>query len=154
MPPLPLSIDFPVRLNLLRSAIHDDGWLFARRTLLVLIWFGLATLTHIPVPQTAPGITGIDKVIHWIAYFPLGLLLPTSRIPGLRRGILCFGGIAAYGVLDELLQIPVGRTASVGDWLADVAGAGAGWWCNRCLHPETGKSAKAEYQSPVKSDET
>lgn len=135
-------------LNFLRSAIHDDRWLPARRTLLVLIWIGLATLTHIPVPPTAPGINGIDKVIHWIAYFPLGLLLPASRIPGLRRGIWCLGGIAAYGVLDELLQIPVGRTASVGDWLADVAGAATGWWGYRCLQPETGEFAKPERHSP------
>jgi VanZ family protein len=27
-----------------------------------------------------------------------------------------------YGAIDELLQIPVGRVCSLGDWLADAAG--------------------------------
>ena len=32
---------------------------------------------------------------------------------------------AAYGVFDELTQIPVGRDAEVLDWLADVSGSAA-----------------------------
>ena len=31
--------------------------------------------------------------------------------------------MVVYGVVDELLQTPVGRTADVKDWFADVAGA-------------------------------
>lgn len=30
--------------------------------------------------------------------------------------------LGAYGVLDELLQIPVGRIASIADWGADLLG--------------------------------
>ena len=93
----------------------------------------LAILTHIPVPQTAPEIRNLDKLIHLIAYFPLGLLLPTCRVPGCESKWVCLLVIALYGGLDELLQIPVGRTASVFDWVADVGGAALGLLTVRLL---------------------
>lgn len=46
----------------------------------------------------------------------------------LRRGhlIAVFAVLAVYAAIDELTQIPVGRTGSVNDWLADVVGAAIG----------------------------
>ena len=38
------------------------------------------------------------------------------------RLVAWVGVYAAYGAVDEWLQSHVGRTMSVGDWLADVAG--------------------------------
>ena len=35
---------------------------------------------------------------------------------------------AIYGVLDELTQTLVGRSADVADWLADMVGATVGIW--------------------------
>jgi VanZ family protein len=39
---------------------------------------------------------------------------------------LLFVLILTYATLDELLQIPVGRSAEWGDWLADGVGAALG----------------------------
>ena len=114
-------------MTLLRQLLTDDRWLPLRRGTLVAIWIVLATITHIPIPQSAPDIRNIDKLIHLIAYFPLGLLLPTCRVRGCQRGGVCLLVIALYGMIDELLQIPVGRTASVYDWIADMLGASAGF---------------------------
>lgn len=113
-------------MSLLRQLLTEDCWLSLRRGVLIAIWLVLAIITHIPVPQSAPDIRGIDKMIHLIAYFPLGLLLPNCRIRGCQGGGICLFIIALYGMCDELLQIPVGRTASVLDWVADVAGASVG----------------------------
>ena len=113
-------------MSLLRQWLTEDRWLSLRRGVLIAIWLVLAIITHIPVPQSAPDIRGIDKMIHLIAYFPLGLLLPSCRVRGCQRGGICLLIIALYGMCDELLQIPVGRTASVFDWVADVAGASVG----------------------------
>jgi VanZ family protein len=34
--------------------------------------------------------------------------------------------LAIYGVVEEMTQPPVGRVASIWDWIADVCGAGLG----------------------------
>ncbi len=112
---------------LLRQLLIDDRWLPQRRGALIVLWIVLAILTHLPVPQSAPQIRNLDKLIHMLMYFPLGLLLPTCRVRGCQSGWVCVLVIALYGIIDELLQIPVGRTASVFDWLADLAGAT--WGC-------------------------
>jgi VanZ family protein len=122
-------------MTLLRSLLTDDRWLTSRRRGLTAIWIVLAIITHIPIPQSAPDVRNIDKVIHLIAYFPLGLLLPTCQVRGCQRGAICLLIIALYGICDELLQIPVGRTASVFDWLADVAGASLGLAMTTRLFP-------------------
>lgn len=113
-------------MEFLRRLLQDDRWLSARRAMLVVIWLILATITHVPVPQSVQEIRISDKLVHLVAYFPLGLLLPSCRFRGLHRRWTCLAVIAIYGVLDELLQIPVGRTASVFDWLADLVGASSG----------------------------
>ncbi len=112
----------------LRQILIDDRWLTLRRVVLAVIWITLAILTHIPVPQAVQELRVSDKLVHCIAYFPLGLLLPTCRVRGTQRHWVCLLIVASYGILDELLQIPVGRTASVLDWLADVIGAALGVW--------------------------
>ena len=37
-------------------------------------------------------------------------------------GGLIFVVLGCYGIVDELLQIPVGRTCEVNDWFADLGG--------------------------------
>ena len=113
-------------MMVLAQLLNDPRWLRARRLTLVGIWIILATLTHIPVPASVPQIRYSDKLVHLIAYFPLGLLLPSCHVRGLSLRWKCVAWIAVYGVLDELLQIPVGRTASLFDWLADLLGATLG----------------------------
>lgn len=101
------------------------GWLLAA------YWIALFMATHLPpnVP-IVPG-TGGDKLAHLIAYATLAFLIATywqATAGWLGREhyfwivIIC----AAFGVVDELLQIPVGRYASTYDWLADFIGATLG----------------------------
>lgn len=104
-----------------------------RRWLSVLVlgyFMALFVGTHIPrVPQgLTPGLS--DKHLHFLAYGGLAFLIAArrscSRRMTWRHYAILWLIIAAYGALDELLQIPVGRDAEVADWLMDIAGAAAG----------------------------
>ena len=100
-----------------------------RRAILALLtvyWITIFVLTHIPpinLRETGVG----DKTAHVVGYFGLGVVLylwlwvrwPHRRLIGLWVISICM----AYGAVDELLQIPVGRHATVGDWIADTVGA-------------------------------
>ncbi len=80
-----------------------------------------------------PPVLGVDKLLHGMAYavlaasvihaFPSWGEWPGGRFAGIAVVLVCF----LYGVSDEFHQtfIPA-RTATVGDLLADVAGA-YGW---------------------------
>lgn len=120
-------------MTYVRQFLVDDRWLAQRRLLLAVIWISLVILTHIPVPQTVQGLGVSDKLIHLVGYFPLGLLLPVCRVPGCESWSRCLVVIAIYGILDELFQIPVGRTASAFDWIADVLGILLGLAVSRML---------------------
>jgi VanZ family protein len=60
--------------------------------------------------------------------------LSTGKLAGYQF-IFLWLACAAYGVLDELLQIPVGRTCDVRDWMFDIAGAATGLALFRFLRP-------------------
>jgi VanZ family protein len=93
---------------------------------LVLYWAGIFILTHIPV-QNLGGPKVNDKIAHFVAYAGLATLLYLAfwlRWPRLRAaGWAVIGICMVYGAADELLQIPVGRSAELADWIADTAGA-------------------------------
>ena len=110
-------------MSLLRQFLISDRWLTIRRSGLIAIWFTLVILTHIPVPRSVKGLQVSDKLVHFMVYFPVGLLLPTCRVRCCLDWWKCLLVIAICAALDELLQIPVHRHASVLDWLADVMGA-------------------------------
>lgn len=107
--------------------------LAVRTTNLVLAvyWLALFAGTHVPLPPELVDLPGGDKTLHFLAYFGLSVLLATA-LAGTRSGLTVshyagmLAGLALYGVIDELLQIPVNRTADAGDWLADLAGAATG----------------------------
>jgi len=94
---------------------------------LFVYWSTLFVSTHIPIPKDMlpPGVS--DKTMHYVAYAGLGFLLTVWRstkrhlpLKSLVSILLC---ISVYGIIDELLQIPVGRHADVLDWIADFCGA-------------------------------
>lgn len=98
------------------------GWILAA------YWIALFTATHLPprVP-ILPGGTN-DKLAHLAAYAILAFLIACywqvsagwlAREHFLSIVFAC----SAFGVIDEWLQIPVGRYASVADWVADTLGA-------------------------------
>ena len=88
--------------------------------------------THWPNPH--PIIAGgyVDKVLHFSAFFVLSVLVArTLQVHGfaLDRRVLfaAWGLLAFYGMIDELLQPPFGRSCELADWLADLVGAAAGF---------------------------
>lgn len=99
---------------------------------LVAYWCLIFTLTHIPV-QTAALPRHSDKLAHILMYSGLGFLLAAWFYSRGSRGWRLFVMVTAiasgYGVLDELLQIPVGRHADLFDWLADTIGGTIGYSC-------------------------
>jgi len=107
--------------------------------LLAVYWCLLFVATHIPKPPSLH-VQHIDKVFHFLAYAGLAFLLAWSlptipHHPILNILLAAFISIS-YGVVDECLQIPVGRTADILDWIADSIGAVSGlaayglmrWW--------------------------
>ena len=93
--------------------------------LLVIYWLALFTGTHVPkVPM--PHINNFDKVVHCSAFAVLAFLvawaIPT-RIDRAQWNVLIAAIVCVtYAAVDELSQMPVGRTADVYDWFADVLG--------------------------------
>ena len=93
---------------------------------LAVYWTALFIGTHVPLPAgTLPGDS--DKLAHLAAYAGLAFLLGMSvslRGTGMvRTCVIAFAVVAVYAVIDELLQIPVGRNADFYDCLADWIGA-------------------------------
>ena len=89
-------------------------------------WCLIFTATHIPIETTnLPAHS--DKLIHIVMYGGLSFLLSGWLAAKGKRGLRVVAAVlavtAVYGVVDELLQIPVGRHADVNDWLADCTGS-------------------------------
>ena len=94
-----------------------------------LLW-ALSSQSSLPQPE---GIFGFDKIAHFLAYAVLataaGLWISSGawRQRGWGRFLLIAGIAAAYGLIDEVHQSFVpGRNCSLGVWLADALGSGAG----------------------------
>lgn len=71
-----------------------------------------------------PGIPNIDKGLHSVLYGILLSLVVSAQIWKRGNLIRSFGLVLIYGIVDELLQIPVGRDADVVDFIFDMIGAG------------------------------
>ena len=95
---------------------------------LLIYWPGLFILTHIPVPQLARESGMSDKTMHVLAYLVLTFFFWHTISPYMRidwkkaKAWLALGAMVWYGAIDEYLQGQVGRSADVGDFLADLGG--------------------------------
>ena len=109
---------------------HRSRWSWSLG-LWVGYWVLLFIITHRPMPAGfALPVSWADKAAHMAAYFILAMLGGWHQRRADRRptaGLLITWGCiyAAYAALDEWLQPFVGRTLSLSDWLADVAGIAA-----------------------------
>lgn len=96
------------------------------RTLAVVYFLVLATATHWPQVSTE-GVEISDKVLHLGAYFLLTVMvlagweLTIGRLEPKHFFAVWMAG-TLYGIVDEYLQVPVGRDCDVHDWFADVLG--------------------------------
>lgn len=93
---------------------------------LVFYWVLLFIGTHLPADRIFIPLRLSDKVLHAIAFAGLSFLIawavPTNEAK-LHQNTLVAALIAVvYAALDELLQIPVGRTADWLDFAADCVG--------------------------------
>ena len=83
--------------------------------------FALSSIPGHDIP--GPDLPGLDKVVHFLEFGLLGLLLALS----IRRGVPAFLVAVTWGVLDEFHQhFTPFRTVSVYDALADAIGAACG----------------------------
>lgn len=83
-------------------------------------------ITHIPqkyMPNQLD-VIGIDKLGHILAYGIITLLFIFSLKSSLSLFsiMIIFFAIACLGIVDELTQPFVNRTASILDWLGDIIG--------------------------------
>jgi hypothetical protein len=99
----------------------------ARGTFAVVVLVSLAVLfaPESDVPSAPPG---VDKVVHVVLF---AALAASGRWAGIGWRVLA-SLLVLYAALSEVLQgvTPLGRSSSVADWLADVAGVllGLGLW--------------------------
>jgi len=96
---------------------------------LIVYWVALFAATHGPPPPKIPEVSHADKFMHVGAYLVLALLCSCYVFlrGGVRnRRLKTIAVIAAYALVDEILQHFVGRTCDAADWLADVVGATLG----------------------------
>jgi VanZ family protein len=102
------------------------NWAWILSALLACYWLALFIGTHYPKPPRLAG-AHTDKVLHSCAFGGLAVLLCAVRRMRCRLPLRFYVGLllllAAYGCADELSQTLVGRDCTVGDWLADMAGA-------------------------------
>jgi VanZ family protein len=95
--------------------------------------------THMPVDLSSQLVRG-DKLMHFWAYMTLAFAAATTwdlsagKLQGYQY-LLIWLGCAIYGVIDELLQIPVGRSCDLMDWVFDIVGAAMGLVLFRVLRP-------------------
>ncbi len=91
---------------------------------LTVYWLAIFVGTHLPGGSNLTP-RGNDKVMHFSAYFLLGLLLcyvTTSKRLWLRFGAIA-AGVMAYAAIDEATQALVpGRYPDPMDFAADSAG--------------------------------
>jgi len=96
-----------------------------------LFWLAIFIGTHMPVTTTILPLENRDKLMHFGAYLTLAVLVATTwQLAGgfLTPRHLAFAWLAivAYGAIDEITQIPVGRDCDIFDWIWDAAGAAVG----------------------------
>lgn len=113
------------------SAAGPDTWRTVTiRAGIAAYWLTMFLATHLPVVPVIERLPTSDKHLHFGAYAVLGCALPWAlvgirKISWARSGML-LAIMLVYACLDELLQIPVGRSCEIGDWLADAAGGVTG----------------------------
>jgi VanZ family protein len=114
-------------MSLLQRIRSPWLWQFA----LISYWLALFVSTHLPSEVISGAVSSSDKLIHVIAYAGLALLLAIAWYLAagrlmLRHVFWAWTALVIYGAFDEWTQTPVGREASVNDWLADALGAAIG----------------------------
>jgi VanZ family protein len=134
-----LAFQEDTSLTISPNTLDSSRWWQAPRVwlaALVVYWTILFVATHWPHwPNDMPMLAGgyVDKILHFAAFGLLALLMVwVVQLHGIRLTtrtlFVLWIVIAVYGMADELLQLPVGRSCHFYDWLADVVGAASAMW--------------------------
>lgn len=119
-------------------------WLPAAAWAAVL--FYLSSLSTLP----SPGVSHSDKAAHFAAYLVLGLLLAFAADRTARSLALAAALGLLYGASDEVHQLFVpGRSASLGDWMADAAGVCFALYLYARLRPRRSAGRDARRTEPT-----
>lgn len=99
--------------------------------ILVVYWLALVAGTHVPQPPELIFPRALsDKWLHMLAYAGLSFLLSLNwslwRPWAWWHAVAVLSALAAFGAVDEITQIPVGRNCDSMDWVADIIGSTAG----------------------------
>jgi VanZ family protein len=102
----------------------------AAATVLICYWLIMFAGTHWPHVSLERYPHNTDKVLHFTGYAGFGFLIAvwmsTRRAVGWRDLAAAFGVIFVYAIVDEVTQIPVGRTCDFYDAVADWCGGLSG----------------------------
>lgn len=90
------------------------------RLCLVLLAITIGILVLGPFSQAEESLGLTDKEAHIIAFFGLTVMMQLA-FPRVRRMDMALG-VLLLGAMIEVAQLFTGRSASVGDWLADLIG--------------------------------
>lgn len=89
------------------------------------LWAAALVATHVPRSQLPNLATG-DKALHGMGYFVLASVFAATLafhgLPLRRRSTVVLVVMPLYGAFDETTQPMFGRSASWGDYLADIVG--------------------------------
>ena len=102
----------------MRQAVATHGALSRGAFAVVaLVSFAVLFAPQSDVPVAPPG---VDKVVHLLLFTALAV---SGRWAGMGRRVLA-ALLVVYAAVSEVVQgvTPLGRSASVADWLADVVG--------------------------------
>jgi VanZ family protein len=116
--------------------MSETGPLLAQRyraaatTVLVCYWLIMFAGTHWPHVSLEGYPQNTDKILHFTGYAGFGFLIAvwitTKRAFGPRDFAAAFAVIFVYAIVDEVTQIPVGRTCdffdAVADWMGGLSG--------------------------------
>jgi VanZ family protein len=97
---------------------------------LILYWLIMFAGTHWPHVSLESYPQNTDKILHFTGYAGFGFLIAvwitTKRTFGSRDFAVAFAVIFVYAIVDEVTQIPVGRTCdffdAVADWIGGLSG--------------------------------
>jgi VanZ family protein len=119
---------------------------------LACYWGALFLGTHVPIERIPLQDGATDKFAHLSAFGMLAMVfaitwqVSAGRLMA-RHLIWAWIAIAIYGAVEEMTQPIVGRTASIGDWLADASGAAMGLVVFACVRHLRERAAGASCHS-------
>ncbi len=112
------------------SSLRTRNYRIAAASVLACYWLIMFAGTHWPHVDLEGYPQNTDKLLHFTGYAGFGFLIAvwmfTKRELRPRDYAAAFGAVFVYAIVDEITQIPVGRTCDFFDAVADWCGGLSG----------------------------